>query len=780
MFEIIRDHQLSIMLVLCTMCMTMALLLLITRFLTKRRKWIMIMMEIIAALLLGFDRTAYVYKGDTTQIGYVMVRLANFMVFFLTSTVVLSFNLYLIDLITEEGGQGRVPRRLKMVNIGALIGMAMAVIAHFTGLYYYFDDQNNYHRGPGFLICYIVPVLLPVIQYTVIRQNRRRFSRLIYTSLVLYIFIPIAMGILQIFTYGISIVNMAMVIVSVFLYIFTYLDINEEVERAHETEVDNLQKERKSMKRLFDQTVTAFVTAVEMKDTYSEGHSVRVAETARRIAEEAGKSEEECDEVYYAALLHDVGMIGIPDRIIEKTEELDEAEKQKVKQKPVLSGEILSSITEFPYLSEGARYSCERYDGEGYPEGLAGKEIPEISRIIAVADAYDTMTSRQRTRGPLTYEVVREEFIMNAGGRLDPEYSDIMVHLIDADHKEGEAAEEIDREVRCRTYREKVSIGIPVVQEKTRIKFECEDIREKAEEFSAPSVILFDSYNRHVHRVPKTIDAYRYIEYGEIWFDGHYVLTNARNMEVEVTENETPQGYEITTARYEDHLTICLISPQRTVNVVMALPDNSKTSYIGLTGENCYISGISVQKTGEKITAGEIKKIVTRISYTDRLESDLPNIQIDHNRSGSTEGILINEEHQIAYHTMSLPSADLVWHCPYIVLFYSDDGRVGGENYHEYALIKLNGECTGDKNYAENRFYMKKNESFPGWDEWKRRNKEGLESKVRIVRTANRVVVSTENLGIVIENMTMIRERREKVYAALTGDQVAITDIRVK
>lgn len=780
MFELIRDHQLNIMMVLCSVCGTMALLLLLTRFLTKRRKWIMVLMEVIATLLLGFDRSAYIYKGDTTQLGYVMVRLSNFMVFFLTSAVVLCFNLYLIDLIVDEKRNESIPRRLKIVNVGAVIGMILVIVSAFTGLYYYFDEQNEYHRGSGFLICYIVPVVFPVIQYTVIRQNRKRFSRLIYTSLVLYIFIPIAMGILQIFTYGISIVNMAMVIVSVFLYIFTYLDINAEVERAHETEVDALHKERSSMKRLFDQTVTAFVTAVEMKDSYSEGHSERVADTAKRIAKEAGKSEEECDEVYYAALLHDVGMVAIPDRIIEKGDQLDEAEKRKVKEKPVLSGDILSSITEYPYLSQGARYSCERYDGGGYPEGLKGKDIPEISRIIAVADEYDSMITKNRSRGPLTYEVVREEFIRLSGEQLDPEFSEIMLHLIDADHTDNEDRTEVEGEVICHTYREKVSTGIPVVQEVTEIRFECEDIRGSAEEFSAPSVILFDSYNRHVHRVPKTIEAYRYIEYGEVWFDGHYVLTNARNMEVEVTDNTEPQGYIIRASRYEDHLSIIMTCPERTVSIVAALPDNSKTSYIGLTGENCHIKNIEVQKTGEKLTAGDIKKIVSRLSYTDRLESDLPNLQIDHNRSDSTDGILITDEQLIAYHTMSLPSAALVWHCPYIVLYYSEDGKVNGAGYREYALIKLNGECTGDKEYAENRFYMKKNESFPGWDEWKRRNKEGLESKVRIVRKGGMVMVSTENLGIVIENMTMIRDKNGKVYVSLTGDQVALTDIRIK
>ena len=298
MFGFIREHQMNIMLALCAVCTAMAVMLILTRFLSERRKWIMVLMELTATLLLASDRMAYKYKGDISDLGFIMVRISNFMVFFLTSAIVLIFNLYLIDLLTSDGKVKKVPNRLKAVNIGALMGMALVVLSSFTGLYYSFDAENNYHRGPGFLICYIVPVFFPIVQYTVIRQYKKLFSRLIYTSLVLYIFVPIIVGIIQIFTYGISIVNMAMVLVSVCLYIFTYLDINAEVERAHEIEVGNLQKEQKSMKRLFDQTVTAFVNAVEMKDKYSEGHSVRVAEYARRIAKACGRSEDECEGVY--------------------------------------------------------------------------------------------------------------------------------------------------------------------------------------------------------------------------------------------------------------------------------------------------------------------------------------------------------------------------------------------------------------------------------------------------------------------------------------------------
>ena len=784
MFEWILKHQMDIMLALCAVCAMMAVMLVLTRFLPKRRKQILLLMELVAMFLLAFDRASYVYRGDVSRLGYVMVRLSNFMVFFLTPAVVMGFNLYLTDLILEDGKTEKVPKRLVVSQIAAMLGMVLAVIAHFSGLYYYFDEQNCYHRGPGFLISYIIPVLVPLIQFTVIQDYRQRFSRLIYISLVLYVFVPITAGIIQIFAYGISIVNMAMVLVSISLFIFAYLDINNEVLRAHELEVTNLENEQRSMRRLFDQTATAFVTAVEKRDRYSQGHSARAADYARRIAAAAGKSEEECDKIYYATLLHDVGMIGIPDSVLEKAGDLNAEEYECVKQKPVLSAEILSSITEYPYLRRGVQYACEKYDGSGYPDGLKGEEIPEVSRIIAVADAYDTMTSKKRFRDPLSYQVVREEFVKQSGIQFDPEFSEIIVKIMDEEFEKEAAGTDIQTETEliCKKYRETVSRGIEIGREVVRIRFDCEDIRTRDGDFSAPSLILFDSYDRAVHSDAKTIKAYQYLEYGEIWFSGHYVSTAARNIAARREEAGAEAGtgrYEIRAGRFEDHLSIRMLSPSETADIVVALPDNTKAAYIGLTGENCHIRNIEVTKTEKELASGDIEKIADAVSYINRLESDIPNVQIDYPRAAHTEGIEIGDRRRIDFHTMSLPTANLVWHCPYIVLFCSEDRRVGGEGYREYALIQINGEATGDNDYAENRFFMKKKDAFPGWEEWKRINREGMECSVTITRRDNKILLRTENLGIAIENTCVIHDGGA-VYAALTGDQVALTDIRVR
>ena len=135
----------NIMLCLCAVCVTIAVLLFITRFLPKRRKWILIAMEILATLLLAFDRLAYIYSGKLTTSGYVLVRLSNFMVFFLTSGIVFNFNLYIIDLLTSEVKLQAVPKRLTFAGIASTIGMLLIILNVFTGIIYTFDSFNYYH-----------------------------------------------------------------------------------------------------------------------------------------------------------------------------------------------------------------------------------------------------------------------------------------------------------------------------------------------------------------------------------------------------------------------------------------------------------------------------------------------------------------------------------------------------------------------------------------------------------------------------------------------------------
>lgn len=174
---------------------------------------------------------------------------------------------------------------------------------------------------------------------------------------------------------------------------------------------------------------------VDAKDKYTKGHSERVAKYSKEIAKRMGYSRKEQRNIYYVGLLHDVGKIGIPDSIINKPDKLTKEEFDVIKTHPVIGSDILDNIKIISNIEIGARWHHERYDGGGYPDGLKGEDIPQIARIIGVADAYDAMSSNRSYRTALDQNIIREEILKNKGRQFDPEIAQIMLQMIDEDKK---------------------------------------------------------------------------------------------------------------------------------------------------------------------------------------------------------------------------------------------------------------------------------------------------------------------------------------------------------
>lgn len=228
-------------------------------------------------------------------------------------------------------------------------------------------------------------------------------------------------------------------IISVVSIILVFVRKNEletlrgQLESKIDKQTDELIKQQKEIKNLFIQTVTALSEAVDAKDRYTSGHSRRVAEYSRMIAERMGKSKEEQEEIYRAGLLHDIGKIRIPVEIINKTSRLTDEEYNIIKIHPVTGYNILRGISGSKLIALCAKYHHERYDGKGYPNGLVGEKIPEAARILGVADAYDAMTSNRSYRDALPQAVVRGEIEKGRGTQFDPHIADIMLEMIDED-----------------------------------------------------------------------------------------------------------------------------------------------------------------------------------------------------------------------------------------------------------------------------------------------------------------------------------------------------------
>lgn len=794
--EFLRVHQLSLMLFLSGICSVLAILCFFTNSIPKKRRYILTLLEFFAALLLIMDRYAYIFRGNTSTLGWWMVRISNFCVFLFSLCILQTFTLYLGSLFTLEGGLDRVPRRLQVCQVFFGVGIIFLVLGVLTGIYYTIDENNFYHRNYGLFISYFFPFAILILQISVIIQNYKRIARGIRIPLLFFTFIPFISVVLQFFYYGISFQNIAIVGMAVLLYIFIILDMNKRVQEVSRLEVQYLKDEQQNIMTLFNQTAMALANAIDAKDEYTHGHSMRVAEYARKIAEEAGKDEKYCTDIYYAGLLHDVGKIGVPVSIINKVGKLSDEEFAEIKKHPVIGKQILSSITKSPYLSIAANSHHERYDGRGYPEGLKGDDIPEIARIISVADSYDAMTSKRSYRDPIPQQKVREEIVKGSGTQFDPEFAKIMLHLIDLDTeyqmKEHEEVSELSGKniLVCGDYRADKSEGIFISQNVTKIHLHF--ISNVDGDINAiPSFVIFDSLDARIHETEAKRKDLLYMEYGSLRFDGQIEKGAARDVKIEYLkqpagtinfqeENKKGFDYDIEAVRVKDHMMMTLTSPFAVMRFIMALPDSSHYCYLGLTGLHCTISNVEIHKSPDSVPPDYIPRIAPEINYITGPEGDLPSIQIDDWRSASTDGVLVNERLEISFHSMSLPTARLIWHCPFICLFYSENKKINGPGFKEFALIRLDGEHWESDSKASNNIIINKNDDFEDWETWKKLNKAGMDCRVSIRRESRRITVKTENGGIEIRSVTILKEDIPEVYVALTGDQCVITNIKVE
>jgi HD-GYP domain-containing protein (c-di-GMP phosphodiesterase class II) len=186
--------------------------------------------------------------------------------------------------------------------------------------------------------------------------------------------------------------------------------------------------------RLFDDVrslvlglMHSLTSAVDAKDAYTCGHSERVALLSQHLAAEAGLPPAQVEQVYMSALLHDVGKIGVPEAVLQKAGRLTEEEFEQMKKHPRIGARILADVPQVANIIPGVLHHHERYDGRGYPDGLAGKQIPLMGRIICLADSLDAMTSNRTYRRALPLEVALAEIRRCSGTHFDPELAEAML-----------------------------------------------------------------------------------------------------------------------------------------------------------------------------------------------------------------------------------------------------------------------------------------------------------------------------------------------------------------
>ena len=325
-----------------------------------------------------------------------------------------------------------------------LYGLCLLILAAnlFTGVIFTFDPAGSYIHGPLYYFVYAFPYFFILFAIGILVLHFQQFTLEQRVSILVFFAFCMIGPLAQMLFFPDVLLSLFTIPIGLLICMFTLETPDYQLLMKTMADLDDLRQhlqqevERQTARseHISLQALKTLAVTIDAKDKYTNGHSMRVAEYARELVRRSGGSEREQEEIYYIGLLHDIGKIGVPDDIINKTCELTAEEFSVMKAHPVIGAGILKNLSmDIPGIEVGAMWHHEKYAGGGYPDGLKGDQIPKVARIIGVADAYDTMTSKRSYRGVLPQQVVRDELIKQSGVQFDPVYARLMVEMIDED-----------------------------------------------------------------------------------------------------------------------------------------------------------------------------------------------------------------------------------------------------------------------------------------------------------------------------------------------------------
>ena len=346
----------------------------------------------------------------------------GFMGFVFSMMMPFSFLIYINSI---QNGRYRVCHTTLFIL--SLVSMALWTTLQFSGI-------RSFQRSLGFIDAELGIVVVAVLVTLFLDIKKGYISEYPYTAIgfVCFMIMSIVEIIMLVFVQQLA--NEVPMLIGqlclLVLVVIQQVDDFKNVREHLEAEVSSRTIENDQM---LIHIVRTLAGTIDAKDKYTKGHSSRVADYSREIARRFGYDENRMNDVYMMGLLHDIGKIGIPDSVINKPGKLTKEEYEVIKNHPTMGANILHNIAEKKDLEYGARWHHEKFDGTGYPDGIKGEEIPEAVRIIAVADAYDAMTSYRSYRDPMEQERVKKEIEDGSGTQFDPQFAKIMLDMIAED-----------------------------------------------------------------------------------------------------------------------------------------------------------------------------------------------------------------------------------------------------------------------------------------------------------------------------------------------------------
>ena len=326
----------------------------------------------------------------------------------------------------------------------------LLLINAWTGFLFFIEDDYSLIKGKAFIILPFFASIFALKSANQLGRHAQRFNKQQITVLCFLYEATIAMPFVQAFVCPTHrIISFVFILFSTALLLtietpddqalIATISELEDLQRALKISIEKKTAEatqrREKIERLTMEMMYTLAETIDAKDRYTSGHSARVARYSKMLAQKKGLSAEKCQQIFMMGILHDIGKVGVSSKIINKTSRLTDQEYAQMKAHPAIGSTILEKVSLLPELRIGARWHHERIDGRGYPDGLHGDKIPLEAKIIAVADAYDAMTSSRSYRKPMEQAAVREQIVNGSGSQFDKEIAGLMVELIDDDKR---------------------------------------------------------------------------------------------------------------------------------------------------------------------------------------------------------------------------------------------------------------------------------------------------------------------------------------------------------
>ena len=394
----------------------------------------------IITILFSFAlRITYRTKFDIEYLGWCMLMGATWMIgesklrqLWIPNVSILAALCFIIVMICPLGillyvdtvQKSRYHRIYRWIELAACINFVVSVTLQLTGKADFIEALPASHV--------VLSVTFVAIFVTFIRDMLHGGSRGYHLALVGMVIALVSVLIEMVSVY--FVVTISGLFIGIGLVILLFLNLIRTVRSVRNLErlrqKKELESRRRQTERISLQTIKTLSVTVETKNVYTNGHSQRVADYSALIAGALGWDDKRINNLRNAAYMHDVGMIGIPDSIVNKPTRLTEEEYAIIQRHTLIGVDILKDITLIEHVAEVAHYHHERYDGTGYPEGLSGEEIPIEARIVAVVDSYDAMNSKRIYRNALEKEKIIEELESCSGTQFDPVIAELFVRLI--------------------------------------------------------------------------------------------------------------------------------------------------------------------------------------------------------------------------------------------------------------------------------------------------------------------------------------------------------------